>query len=265
MSPVNGCLKLTFIVYNVFFAIIGAAILVLTLVCQVLTNVNGGENLEGRTAGLIILYVVGSVTMVIPILGAYGAHKEKKVCLIVFLVCMVFGCVMMLRAGIPAAVTRADLPETLESKFQKMLPLDQAPIQERSIAENLQAQLHCCGLFSYKDWEDNIPNSCLCNEEEEMEGACQTVVYQFLMLSETKSVYRKPCFPIILHFFVLVADIMIGAVFSLAALALLGMVMSSAIIVMMQYPNVRTVMMPVPTIFTTPPPKYQELHNPPQY
>lgn len=39
--------------------------------------------LEGRTTGLLVLYIVGSVTMVIAILGAYGAHKESKVCLIV--------------------------------------------------------------------------------------------------------------------------------------------------------------------------------------
>lgn len=39
--------------------------------------------LPNRASGLIALYVVGSVTMVIAILGAYGAHKESKVCLIV--------------------------------------------------------------------------------------------------------------------------------------------------------------------------------------
>lgn len=39
--------------------------------------------MEGRTSGLIVLYVVGTVTMVIAILGAYGAHKESKVSLIV--------------------------------------------------------------------------------------------------------------------------------------------------------------------------------------
>lgn len=39
--------------------------------------------LEGRTSGLIVLYVVGSITTMIAILGAYGAHKESRVCLIV--------------------------------------------------------------------------------------------------------------------------------------------------------------------------------------
>lgn len=31
--------------------------------------------------GIYVLYVVGTVTMVIASLGAYGAHKENKLCL----------------------------------------------------------------------------------------------------------------------------------------------------------------------------------------
>ena len=33
--------------------------------------------------GLITLYIMGSITMMIAILGAYGAHKENKGALIV--------------------------------------------------------------------------------------------------------------------------------------------------------------------------------------
>lgn len=40
-------------------------------------------------------------------------------------------------------------------------------------------QLHCCGLFSSADWEQNIPDSCLCQPAEEGTGdECQTVDYQ---------------------------------------------------------------------------------------
>ncbi|TMS02925.1 CD81 antigen [Larimichthys crocea] len=83
MSQINVCLKRLFTVFNIFFAIIGGVIISLALLSQVLTNIEDGESLEGRTTGLIVLYVVGSVTMVIAILGAYGAHKESKVSLIV--------------------------------------------------------------------------------------------------------------------------------------------------------------------------------------
>lgn len=91
----------------VVFQVVGGVILGLTLLSQVVINSHGGDQvtasapqshtqshrplntrlfcpqLEGRTVGLIVLYVMGSVTMVIAILGAYGAHKENRVCLIV--------------------------------------------------------------------------------------------------------------------------------------------------------------------------------------
>ncbi|XP_076577808.1 tetraspanin-8-like [Chaetodon auriga] len=264
MAQVNTCLKRTFTIFNIFFAIVGGVIITLALLWQILTNVNGGDNLEGRTTSLIILYIVGSVTMVIAILGAYGAHKESKVCLIVFLVCMVIGSLLMLRAGIPTALTRPQLVGVLEDKFRELLPLDKASGEVKNMAESLQTQLHCCGLFSYEDWEQNIPDSCLCSPEEEMEGKCQAVAYMHLMQPK-KSVYMKTCLPIIIYYVLLLVDIMIGVVFTLAVLALLGMVLSSIMIHQMRYPNRPTVLLSVPAIFTTPPPKYQELHNPPQY
>ncbi|KAM8740736.1 tetraspanin-8-like [Acanthopagrus schlegelii] len=264
MTQVNTCLKRTFTVFNIFFAIIGGFIIALALLSQVLTNVNGGDNLEGRTAGLIVLYVVGSVTMVIAILGAYGAHKESKVSLIVFLVCMVIGSLLMLRTGIPAAAGRPKLEGMLSDRFHQLLPLDTASEDVKNMANNLQTQLHCCGLFSYRDWNQNIPHSCLCDqEEEEEEGTCQNVNYKYFM--STKSVYVKTCFPIIAHYALLVADVMIGVVFTLGVLALLGLVLSSIMIHQMRYPDRPPVLLSVPAIFSTPPPKYQELHNPPQY
>lgn len=44
-----------------------------------LSRLQGGQ----RAAGLVVLYLVGAITMVVAILGAYGAHKENKCCLII--------------------------------------------------------------------------------------------------------------------------------------------------------------------------------------
>lgn len=57
----------------------------------------------------------------------------------------------------------------------------------------------------------------------------------------------------------------LNLIFSILTLQLLGMTLSSIMIHQLRYPNRPTVVLSVPAIFTTPPPKYQELHNPPQY
>nr|XP_020469171.1 tetraspanin-8-like [Monopterus albus] len=262
MAQVNTCLKRIFTIFNLFFAIVGGVIILLALLSQFFTSANGGENLEGRTSGLIVLYVAGIVTLVISILGAYGAHKESRVCLIVFLVCMVIGCLLMLRVGVPIAFARPELKGWMEEKLRSVLPLDKASDNVKNTADGLQAGLHCCGLFSYQDWEDNIPDSRLCSSQEE-EEMCQAVGYRML-LRETR-VYSRPCFPIIMHYILLVVDVMLGIFFTMAALALLGMILSSIMIHQMNSGSRPTMMLTVPTIFSTPPPKYQELHNPPPY
>ncbi|GLD48181.1 tetraspanin-8-like isoform X1 [Lates japonicus] len=57
----------------------------------------------------------------------------------------------------------------------------------------------------YKDWGDNIPDSCLCSLEE-VEGTCQTISY-------------RPCFPLIMVSVTTNADITLSVVFSLFVMA----------------------------------------------
>ncbi|XP_008295251.1 tetraspanin-8 [Stegastes partitus] len=263
MTQINTCLKRVFTIFNIFFAIVGGVIIALALLSQVLTNTGGRENLEGRTTGLIALYVVGAITMMIAILGAYGAHKESKVSLIVFLVCMVIGTLLMLRIGISTAMARPQIEGILESKFREFVPLDEASEDVKNMAESLQMTMHCCGLFSYKDWGNEIPDSCMCNPETEMDE-CQTINYRAFMLSG-KTIYAKTCFSILMHYVILITDILLGVVFTLAILAVLGMVLSSVMIHQLRYPNRPTILLSVPAVFSPAPPKYQELHNPPIY
>ncbi|XP_060935409.1 tetraspanin-8-like [Limanda limanda] len=258
MAQINTCIKVTFTVFNIIFAIFGALILLLPLLCQVYIR----EDIENRTTGLVVLYVVGGVTLVIGVLGAYGAHREKKVCLILFLVCMVMGSLMMLRIGIVTAFVRPKLTGIVTEQFRALLPLDTSTEEVKSVADGIQSQLHCCGLFSYTDWEGNMPESCECTSEEVEEGVCQSVEY--MSLFQRKQIYSQPCFPILMKFFLIVADITIGIFFSLATLALLGMILSSIMIHQLRHPTQATVLM-VPSIFTTGLPKYQELQNSPNY
>ncbi|KAI9535754.1 hypothetical protein NQZ68_040874 [Dissostichus eleginoides] len=122
--------------------------------------------------------------------------------------------------------------------------------------------LQCCGLFSYRDWEDSIPDTCLCNQAVEREGICQTIFTEHM---ERKVIYEKTCFPIVLQYVLLIADIVIGFFFTLAVLALLGLALSSVMIHQMRHGVRAPVMMAVPAIFSAMPPKYEELKNPPEY
>ncbi|XP_056132456.1 tetraspanin-8-like isoform X1 [Lampris incognitus] len=257
MAEVNSCLKSLFTFFNILFAIVGGFILALALLSQIVSSTHGGQALEGRSVGLAILYFTGSVTMVISILGAYGAHKENRVALIVFLVCMVVGSLLMLVVAIPSVIARAHVDGLMEEKFREVLPLDRADADIQNQVVQLQETFHCCGLFSYADWEQNIPESCVCDPQEMEE--CRMVEMQH------KMVYSQTCFPIVLHYVDLFADISLGVLFALAVLALLGLALSSLMIHQIHNAARPIMMLTVPVVVTPHPPKYQELYNPPGY
>ncbi|CAI5636478.1 tetraspanin-8 [Oreochromis niloticus] len=260
MAQINICLKRIFTVFNIFFMIVGGVVILLALWCQFFMSIRGGHNLEGRTTQLFILHIVGVITMMIAVLGAYGAHKESKVALIMFLVFMFTGCLLMLMTGIPAASSYPQVKSRMEETFRKFVPLDKSRKDVRNMAEDIQKQFHCCGLFSSKDWE-NIPDSCVCSQEEEKEGKCQTLrknLYQILT-RQKKSVYSKTCFPTIMDHIQFTNKINIGVSFTLAILALLGGILSSIMVYQLYRSNSHTMMILMR------PPKYNEMCKPPPY
>ncbi|XP_026218236.1 tetraspanin-8-like [Anabas testudineus] len=258
MAPVNSCLKHTFTAFNILFAIIGGLILLLTFQRHIFTNFNDDENVQ---VGIYCLYIVGTVTLVISILGAYGAHRGSKVCLSVFLGCMVTGTLVMLIYGIPAAISRPRVEGIFENFMRSALPLDKAPEDLRNEVETIQTKMHCCGLFSYTDWGNNIPESCTCNPSEDK---CLSISYSDLSFME-RFVYSETCFHFLSDKFQLIIDIIIGIFFTLASLALLGTILSSIIIHQMRQTTRPTVVLKIPTTFISPP-KYQKFEDePPAY
>ncbi|XP_057710757.1 tetraspanin-8-like [Corythoichthys intestinalis] len=263
MTRVNSCVKISFFVANVFFAVLGGLIVALALLLQLVTRFHDAP-MAGRFAVLTALYVVGLITMAIAAVGAYGAHRQSRAALIVFLVCMVIGTLMMFRVAVPLAAVRPEVEEAMSDTVRELLPLDEADEKIRVLADDIQKTLRCCGAFSYSDWRQNIPDSCACDVEAEREGKCQLVSYDLMMLQVKKVVFRQPCFPLLARYFLLILDVIIGLSFVLAALALLGLILSSILIHQLR-PGVRPAVLLVPAIFKPQPPKYEELHNAPVY
>ncbi|XP_067437596.1 tetraspanin-8-like isoform X4 [Thunnus thynnus] len=241
MIQVKDLIKLLFTSLNIIFVIVGAVIIIVTLVLlsPSFNGLRGGDDCDGHTTTHIVLYVIGSVTMVIAILGAYGGHKENLVALTV-----------------PKSV--------MEDRWRSLLPLDQASDNIKVQVEALQTSLHCCGLFSHEDWGQNIPDSCLCNQEEQMEGKCQTISYRNFLLNlfwQKKSVFTQTCFPLIMDSVTTNTDVTLGVDATLFVLALLGLVLSSLVIYQIFNTANRSNTLSVPVMFTNQPPDYQQLYN----
>ncbi|TDG96471.1 hypothetical protein EPR50_G00228930 [Perca flavescens] len=245
MSQVNSCLKWLLIIFNILFAIGGIVIIALGLNSQFnYTNIVMPVDIKPS-----YFYILGSIVVVIAILGAVGAFSESKACMVLFLVCMILGSIAMLLPGILMAGFRPTVASIQDNPHDN---LDKdSPMMEQEF-QKMQTELQCCGRFSYKDWQGNIPDSCLCNKLDGMEGKCHTV-------------YDRACFPIVTSRIVRFFDIFMGIFFTLAILGLLGMVLSSIMIHQLRSPNKTVFLMSVPPF--TKSPQYEELHNfiPPKY
>ncbi|KAM7367405.1 hypothetical protein PAMP_015309 [Pampus punctatissimus] len=169
-----------------------------------------------------------------------------------YLVCVVAGGLLLLQAVVAGAVVRPKLVSVMEDRWRSRLPLDQASDDIKNQVKALQTSLHCCGLFSYEDWQQNIPDSCLCDQEEQLEGQCQPVSDRNFLMNlfwQKKSVFTQTCFPSIVASVITSADITLSVEATLFVLLLLGLVLSSLMIYQM---------------FINQPPNYQQLYNIPE-
>ncbi|XP_047431015.1 23 kDa integral membrane protein-like isoform X2 [Mugil cephalus] len=256
MSGVSPRLRCLFFSFNVVF-VVGGGLLVLTAVSGLSPSedtLHGGGH-EDTTVHMV-LYVYGSVTMAISILGAFGAHRLNLTALVVCLLCTVTTGLLTLRDGITAATARPQLQRRMELSWRLLLPLDGASDDRKQRVETLQTSLRCCGLFGHEDWEDHVPDSCLCSRGED---ECQEVDYRnFLsnLLWQKKWVHKQSCFPLVLRDVKTNSDVTLAVSFTLSFLALLGALLSSLMIY-------QTFNRPL-AVFPEQPPSYQQLYNLPE-
>ncbi|XP_034719985.1 tetraspanin-9-like [Etheostoma cragini] len=78
MTQVNCCLKWLLTIFNIIFAIVGVGVIVVALMVQFhIADENFPVEFNPSC-----LYVLGSIVMVIAILGAVGACNENKACMV---------------------------------------------------------------------------------------------------------------------------------------------------------------------------------------
>ncbi|KAL4641462.1 tetraspanin-8-like isoform X1 [Arapaima gigas] len=267
MAKVEKCLKICFIVFNGLFAATGVILLLLTVFGHVFqdSRMQQGEDVNV----LILLYSLGITTIVVSSVGIYGVVKEKKWAMFVFLIMMSLGCVGLLWFAVPAAIVRPKISGTLKETFEHYLPLNEAPEQFQTLANYLQTELQCCGLFKgYKDWGKDIPDSCHCPTLYQNTNKCEATdsssmgILAALGVKSGELVYKQSCFPLIEKWTQLALDVFLGIAFGFVVLTLLGLVMSCMILYQIAHsgPSTDPVMFSVNSKLQTTP-KYSELHN----
>lgn len=149
--------KFALFVFNLICAVLGLIIIGFS----VITNIHGKpfkDMLSGQiTLVTIILIVIGVLVFLIAFLGCCGAVKENHCMLTTYAVILSTLLVVQFAIGITAFVYRNKIEGSLNSMISQTFENDKA----EDIVDEIQMDLHCCGLTGPQWWAIiNLRPSC---------------------------------------------------------------------------------------------------------
>ncbi|XP_061618313.1 tetraspanin-8-like isoform X2 [Phyllopteryx taeniolatus] len=205
MGKVNICLKRSLIIVTSLMILAGALMLAGTLFSH--GHYHRDDEIEDMIVGIKVLYALSITTLVLPIIGLYGACKEKRWVLIVII-------------------------KIMSRFYLSMQPISNASELDLRVLEETQIELGCCGVQQgYKEWGYNISKSCLCNDTSDdcVAAPSNSSLFQ---LTDNKPVmiYKEPCLPLLLSHLNLAIDILVGTSAGLTSLWALSCVLSIAVL-----------------------------------
>ncbi|XP_023942148.1 leukocyte surface antigen CD53 [Bicyclus anynana] len=164
MDSCGRCMKVSLVIINVLTLIGGALALGIGLWIWVSRSFPSTLMMNNMfIASVAVIVVMGAAVMFLSLLGCCGAAKEVKCMLLTYYILVFIIFVVMLVGGILLFVFRAKVLTTLEREMHASIPYYGVKHEYTKAWDDTQTYLQCCGVKSYKDWNDNVPESC-CQE-----------------------------------------------------------------------------------------------------
>ncbi|XP_041972774.1 tetraspanin-9-like isoform X5 [Aricia agestis] len=161
MDGCGRCMKMSLVAINVLTFVGGLCAFAIGLwiwVSRSFASTLLNNNMYIGSVGVVV--AMGAATMILSFLGCCGAAKEVKCMLLTYYILVFIIFVVMLVGGILLFVFREKVVGTLEREMYAAIPGYGARPEYTRAWDETQAKLQCCGVMSYKDWNDNIPESC---------------------------------------------------------------------------------------------------------
>ncbi|XP_029317930.1 tetraspanin-8-like [Cottoperca gobio] len=232
MAKVNVCLKRSFITVTTLIAITSALMLAITLFSH--GHLHEDEEIEHMIAGLNTMYFFCIITLVLTIVGVYGACKQKKWALIVFVVGIIVESLLMIAFEIQGLVLQPQITEEIKTQYLNMLPLNNANESVIESLKDIQVELQCCGLDQgYLDWGYNIPESCLCTEESTnpcVAAPRNSSLFERTVDGQPIMIYEESCIPYFFEYLMMLINGMLGLMLGIISLWVLSAVLCVVIL-----------------------------------
>ncbi|KAJ8258937.1 hypothetical protein COCON_G00179490 [Conger conger] len=185
------CIKYLLFFFNFLFWICGLALIVLGVLAQMALNNTLVINHASGSAVPLILIAVGVIIFFIAFFGCCGAWKENHCMVTTFSVLLCFIVMIEIGAAIAGYIYRGQLNDIVDSSFKDMVKKYNSSSEDiKKAVDNMQMELHCCGVNSSADWADfmpdqkSVPESC-CKKQTQ---GCGNGAMQ-----DADKVYQKGC------------------------------------------------------------------------
>lgn len=140
------------------------------------------------------MIVVGTMIFVISFLGCCGALRESSWMILTFSVFLMIVFVTEIGIGVAGYMKHGDLPNILESQFNKTMDDYTNSIEAQSAWSMVQGELKCCGIKGPSDWRPifknkTVPANCChllpgnvknCTTDYATKDGCLPKLLQFL-------------------------------------------------------------------------------------
>ncbi|KAJ2950392.1 hypothetical protein O0L34_g8636 [Tuta absoluta] len=164
MDSCGRCMKFSLICINIVTFIGGG--IVLAVGAWIWSTRSFSSTLLSNNmfvASMAVVVAMGAAIMLLSLLGCCGAAKEVKCMLLTYYILVFIIFVVMLVGGILQFVFREKVLTSLDREMYAAVPYYGVKHEYTKAWDDTQTYLQCCGVRSYKDWNDNVPESC-CKE-----------------------------------------------------------------------------------------------------
>ncbi|GBP07041.1 Tetraspanin-11 [Eumeta japonica] len=164
MDSCGRCMKICLITINILTFIGGAVAVAVggwVWASRSFSSTLLASNMFIASVGVVV--VMGFAVMLLSILGCCGAAKEVKCMLLTYYILVLIIFLAMLVGGILQLVFREKIMSSLDRELSASIPYYGARHEYTRAWDETQTLLQCCGVRSYRDWNDNLPESC-CRE-----------------------------------------------------------------------------------------------------
>ncbi|UJR32059.1 hypothetical protein I4U23_019527 [Adineta vaga] len=174
MSSNYMLFRCVFSIINICFFALGFAVVVYSWLLHIKSTDYGSLITRPWFTAPVILIISAKFSMLLGILGCFGAWCEKRALLFVYIITMVLVFIGLLFGVVFVIAMNERIAESAHSRL--LVNIGQHPDKDNDFykkMDSIQQRLHCCGIDSYRDWsqgdvwsdQSQVPTSC-CIEEK---------------------------------------------------------------------------------------------------